>query len=911
MKFSRTLAFLLPLTIVALCRATAQSGDIRLSQAEPVSYQVPGDVQIQSAASIGGHTLVVWGTTSNTSDSTIRRELHVQLLRDTVQIGVQGALHGDAAVPSGFVQVIPLSDRYLVLWNDHRESAPGVYMRLVDTSGGLIGEEERFSAGQVVVDSSFGILTYGEGSGGRLIVWRSRVGTSGLYARSIDGHGVARGPEERFGLELSSVSYLEALPGTTLLTVDGDHYLCVQPDGILSSRRIPDRLLTEPYYLNADLSLDVIRGTELLHYGSLYDSTVSSRLELTFLRDSMLQAPRILERDTSGKLLVIYSPPWPIPSFAYPSPDIYQPVIFYSATVDSAGVIGSPHEYVRFVLGGFSPSYSGSIISYRGFDFYRICSSHYLTIQVDRESWYHGGYVGTSRDGLNFEIAKGGGITSMWYAIPYVPCAGVIPVIVSRVKSDTFSIVRVNTGTRNVDLSALTAHLGYHISERSPTIFTRGDSLCLVWSGRDPYELHRWTPEVNDQSGLLGSMPDETYSPSMYGGSKLLSYSRSSTRYLGAGFCAITTLDDRVDDNILSPTTHFTIFSRWYAVWLATSKGWQRVAMAGWSGYDPDSAISPDPIRFDPDRREMIVSYRTGRGLDSRTVSAFDSVGNRIWSMDSTNANMRALPALNFIAAGSGALLVIAGNRGDLLQNNQIVRTFSLAPAASGAIYQRLLGPSFLRYYFVDATNTQLRLEQFGFDGSVVNAGQVTFPLPAGNPSVIQDPRDSTILVLYEADGAHIARISGDLKSIRSDLAVSAARAGVHSPSAVLRDDTLFCVWEDYREGGATIYGNYLPIPRLAATTGTTPPAVSVELSTHPNPVRDRLDLEFSLLYPEPVDLTICNGEGRVVIQRRLEYAAGGHVRQSLDLSSLPAGYYLLHVRSGGLDARRALVVLH
>src|SRR5438309_2271931 len=114
------IALFLPLPLLLFAQQ-----DVQLSPQEPVSYALPSDIRIQSAAQFGNTTLVVWGTTGYAADSSIVNVLRLQLLRDSSLVGQQRALHGSQARPSGFVRVVALNDRYLVFWNDQRKSASG------------------------------------------------------------------------------------------------------------------------------------------------------------------------------------------------------------------------------------------------------------------------------------------------------------------------------------------------------------------------------------------------------------------------------------------------------------------------------------------------------------------------------------------------------------------------------------------------------------------------------------------------------------------------------------------------------------------------------------------------------------------------------------------------------------------
>src|SRR5438128_15612 len=132
--------------LIAAPLLAQQHDDVRLST-EPLQMILPADAQIQSAARIGELTLVVWGTTRLEPDSSVVNMLVMQLLRDTTLVGPQRVLTSNAARPSGFVQVMAVRDRFLVVWNDRRGGDSAAYVQRVDSSGVLDGSEDRFFNG--------------------------------------------------------------------------------------------------------------------------------------------------------------------------------------------------------------------------------------------------------------------------------------------------------------------------------------------------------------------------------------------------------------------------------------------------------------------------------------------------------------------------------------------------------------------------------------------------------------------------------------------------------------------------------------------------------------------------------------------------------------------------------------------
>src|SRR5688500_13472677 len=135
--------FLFPLMLTILCVPVMAQREWRVS-VEPTTRELPEEIRIQSAASIGGTTLALWGATRAEGADSAISTLVFRMVRDSVAIGAPRQAHSDEARPSRFCSVVPFDDRFFLLWNDRRADAPGVYSRWVDLDGTPSGEEELF-----------------------------------------------------------------------------------------------------------------------------------------------------------------------------------------------------------------------------------------------------------------------------------------------------------------------------------------------------------------------------------------------------------------------------------------------------------------------------------------------------------------------------------------------------------------------------------------------------------------------------------------------------------------------------------------------------------------------------------------------------------------------------------------------
>lgn len=77
----------------------------------------------------------------------------------------------------------------------------------------------------------------------------------------------------------------------------------------------------------------------------------------------------------------------------------------------------------------------------------------------------------------------------------------------------------------------------------------------------------------------------------------------------------------------------------------------------------------------------------------------------------------------------------------------------------------------------------------------------------------------------------------------------------------------------------------------------------------YPNPAHDMVTLEMSLKWDAPVTITVHDVLSREYSRLRFN-GVSGHTRRSMDVSSLPPGFYLIRVSQRGHYATLPLVVL-
>ena len=74
--------------------------------------------------------------------------------------------------------------------------------------------------------------------------------------------------------------------------------------------------------------------------------------------------------------------------------------------------------------------------------------------------------------------------------------------------------------------------------------------------------------------------------------------------------------------------------------------------------------------------------------------------------------------------------------------------------------------------------------------------------------------------------------------------------------------------------------------------------AVATWAQLYPNPVTDKACLQYQLCEISPVDITITDLVGRIMLQQNLPAQDAGIHLMDLDLSHLPSGVYLCRLRT-------------
>jgi hypothetical protein len=123
-------------------------------------------------------------------------------------------------------------------------------------------------------------------------------------------------------------------------------------------------------------------------------------------------------------------------------------------------------------------------------------------------------------------------------------------------------------------------------------------------------------------------------------------------------------------------------------------------------------------------------------------------------------------------------------------------------------------------------------------------------------------------------------------------------------PAAAFRNDSLFVVWEDYRNGEPDIYGTAIPVrTSLSVESHHEAPSSSRIVSIIPNPANTSATVDLMLRGAGSVEVIDSRGETQFHISTTSE-------RIVIDTRSLPGGIYRLVLRSEGEVDSEAMIVV-
>lgn len=912
--------------LLAHLTVLGQQQDVRLSP-EPVSYLLPTDLRIQSAASIGSTALVAWGTVVAEGQSGgVKNALRFQLLRDTTPVGLQRTLHGDEAIPHSVVRVLEVMDRYLVLWNDRRAGAEGIYAQIVDTAGNFVGDEKQISNGILQADS---LVWRVRSSTGWFVVWQDTLAGGRLRGIKLDDRGnptdtpatIAMGAY-RWGQQFS------AIPGLLLLKDQSGNAFAFWGDSGTAPMPLPSDHFKGSYFLDADRSLLVLKDTTLFFYNSFVDTIPAKTLQLSFgfnipYGSNLLRGTPIVIKDDSGGISVIYMRERiALENVSYIS-HLYRQRVQGDTLgrKDTLAVL----KYLDYTHGGFAgyrTKFDAAIIS-QGFDNTTLVTVRFIEEEIQNYMIYR--RVPKSLTFAHSTKALIGPFQDSALPRP-LRRLGIGGLPIERRLFDTISSVSVAVASGAEQL--LTTKIAgetINTPQLRPNVIEREGTLLVTYNqpeDKAKYLLGVWDAGVNSTVRMLRPLSIPTY----YTVDVDKTYQSTTEQLYGMNYAVIqhgfftSKYTQRRGE---TPTTTYTEESNFY---IATDTGWCKAikfngAAVVWHGiHSAVLVMRPLEFQYNPEQKmlyggELIQEdpLATIPKHQRRYIYALTPYGKVQWQIDNVPVvvpeyrdSVKAIIPI----ADKEFLAIYPASQQHL--KDTVVMEQSFLPQINGKIgylrYMALRNQRYLRYYSMESAPNTLLLEIFSHSGTLLDSTSLQFNSLASRVAITQNPADRSIALLYGgAGGAKLTLLSERLRVQKDmdagmipmqDYPISATRDTVGLVAGIFRNDTLFAVWEDLRNGTPDIYSTAWKTPETMVAPILPPPSLAISTNqpisitaVAPIPCKDQLIVQHHLAEGGIVTFDILDDMGRSVKQITKKLPQGVSESHLVTDDLFPGGY--------------------
>ncbi len=838
-RFSITFLVYLALLGLATLPVLAQDADIRLSYdlLQPV---LPADAQIHAADSIGEMTLVVWGSTAYSADSSIQNVLWMQLVHRNKAVEAPRRLTGQQAHPSGIVQVLGLAGRFLVVWNDHRDGEARAYIQRVAMHGEISPEELLDAQAAVTAQPiAWGARLQGydllwNGTNGEIRARRSGTATEFLEpARTIMPGSFAR------------ALHPDSYPGITLLDRGGDGWAILFRDDSIHTFSLP-----YPYHVGRDGSLAAINGNQV----TTYESIIRPQIKRSFmvpLPDTALSGSPLIGHNSAGQIIITYAV-----IHGDTLSRFYNTMYLdsYRIIETAPGQLSEPHLIERTELLSVAKCNALSI-SMERITIQRACNNRSLStypyaVRITPDStcpiadtYVRDTVVLVFTDSVVFSPSH------QWPYTNYDPCRSEPAITLVRTAAESHSRVAViGSDTVVVRLSAPVAMARENVAELNPALAYQGGSLLIAWRTAGTAAplaiIGAWNPleaTVREVDRLLVGDPDDRSIGSLLGTTGWTAQNRSELIDGGGGGA------------VLAANTRWRgEFQQYAREWdeksyhQMTASGWRRIEL----GDRPELALwsTPLSVNYNPDERTTLFAMQHVDLLSAEQWSQlvlWDSLGNEVWRTDSMP--WIAGHGLQFIPLGDSQSVAVYLN-GMQLVNGSTPGSRSTAVGlrqGSSAPFIKLYGAQMLQPYERYPEGVFLEIIDTTFHVVATSPPLPHLPMMPSPPfdaiTMLQHPRDSGIIILYgDMNGIRMDLFDTQLDPQQSGIRISTTTTFAGGLAAVMRDDSLVVVWKDTRNGAGDIYGRALRLPTTASVEREKElpniPGASLHITAVPNP---------------------------------------------------------------------------
>ncbi|MDB5034589.1 MAG: hypothetical protein JWQ98_1830 [Chlorobi bacterium] len=897
-----------------MCGWGQRREDIRVSPIDVSTSRVPEQGRFQSAAAIKGTTLVAWGTSRLLPDDSIAFPIRYQLFNGSFPATTDRPLTTDPARPFGYTIVMPVENAFLVLWNDNRKDSGGIYMQRVAGNGNFLGGEIRIGKGTIIPDSSVGIWGLPNRTGGSLLIWRDGSDTN-LHGIRVDRDGQPNENEQIIAKNMDRILTFDSLPGTYML-MNGRNGVLVDDRGDVDLRttRIEN---PSAFYFGGDTSLTVIQGDTLRYYHSIFDPIPYRTLTVPAI-DSGVPGMTAVQKKSDGTIQVFFGRV----SVTGTQMSLGQVVVrFYRVDIFPNDSISAPVSVIDDRWKNGSTIYS--LESYSISAFQRASGregssgTHLFKLDWTAVGYIHDHPQPESQFATYYSIGRNGAITTSDSAFISNGYTAQQNGSIKRIDDTTASSVSITIAKKNIVLHATSALLTNAVARTNPGLLVSNNALIATWEepGRS-FDCRRWLPATGTPAQRISRvhLPD-IQEPNIFQMQSIRkTLSHEDYLYNRPGMSGIMS-EQRIEDY---GVYYYTTASYGYeqlswgmvSFLMATDTGWNTpISLSDTTIYPPLAAshsIQEAFCGYDPNSNE--VCMRVWRSVADRSspltiLSAGPNSNN--WHVDNLDTMLKYGPAP--VQTDYRRFMIYGDTAGRIYDGNSLFDQISFSTIRPSFCF-RALGSHFIRLFWLDSISTDLQIELYDFDHTLLASRAISRAQRNQFPLFIQNPRDFSWALYWSAqDGVHITLLGNDLRVIIPDTLISAGglKTGV---SAVFRGDTLFAVWEDHRNGKADIYGNYLPFPRRSASVNdqsfpgsgiSGDSSRNISFSMYPNPARAIINIDMIASMSDDADIAIVNTLGQVIRSVHREAEPGTRHRFTIATGDIPAGAYFLHYHIG------------
>lgn len=905
--------------LMALCCSVSMAqpqDDIWISPPDTAIYPFPESARIQSADRIGERWLAVWGGTAPVADTGVRPVLWGQIVQGMNPQGEPFMVTGEIARPEWTVSVLALDDRFLVLWNDRRAVDSGVYMQRVGPGGSRIGEEIRWPA-LTELQSDSAVWTLRDSLGYAILWSEAMPGDQPDYFRQrLDSSGLPKGEHQLLrSADFDDERSYAGLPGVVIMP--GDNPRFYHADARPDARPIPAGRLQDPYYLRADTSLAALHYDQdgsayFEYYANIFDSLPVRRIPVPELQGRVPSVGAIAV-DSAGNYRIFFLREQDGAS----DPPIFKTIDLYSFTLLGNGVFTAPIRVMSVASGreyiSNSASYStvySDMMHRNGDD-----NVHRVTFKAT--------FRAAGREN-GFDIDR---VDYQWYTLLFDGFGNLSELDsvrkgimrrdvrsnpeLLRTASPDSSIVRLRETNRTVALGVSLASLRQNYEQSNPGLALCNGEILAIWR----------QPEVRPRfhQAKLFSRPDSTVIPlEPFIPDEIVPY-RGDRSYYENSASVISLAGSGFIRSASQSATQFKLgqWARYFYLrtYFPTERGWNRGAI-GSDIIRLHTPVFDERYSYDPNTGTTLSCFTSGDyGPAGRRMILIGSDGTILGDTVHTHPSVGAL-----IADGRGAYLNIHNG---VARNSRGALLFSLdtSAATGNAIYQRALGQYFFRYYPVDSLGPGRRLaspaiqfEQYDYSGSKIGSVRIDAPGKYFDPAIVQRPADSSLHVIWPSDsGLWLTVIRPGFESALPPVRLSATTGRVKGAAGLFRNDSLFVVWEDYRNGASDIYGTvYDPgapaSVRSPVLPGDPDAGESRWFAAYPVPADHQVNIVPGVPADGILRLIVSDAAGRTVIDRMI--GRGDASTIPVDVQGFHPGiYFFLLMRAGEVMGRGRFIV--